>query len=113
MKTILISRPRSKLRGVGKRAEIDFCLIHLEDSGEFQLVIGEAKSDGGEIDSDDIANAISIRAQFASKNIDCCLMFSKTADHFQERELNLFQEIDRQGIPLVLLTSNELESYYP
>jgi len=76
-------------------------------------VIGEAKSDGGEIDSDDIANAISIRAQFASKNIDCCLMFSKTADHFQERELNLFQEIDRQGIPLVLLTSNELESYYP
>src|SRR5262245_16025929 len=102
-----------KVEGVGKRAEIDFCLIHLEDSGEFQLVIGEAKSDGGEIDSDDIANAISIRAQFASKNIDCCLMFSKTADHFQERELNLFQEIDRQGIPLVLLTSNELESYYP
>jgi hypothetical protein len=98
---------------VGKPAEIDFCVIHLQDSGEFQLVIGEAKSDGGEIDSDDIATAIRIRAQFASNNIACYLMFSKTADRFRDGELQLFREIDRQHIPLVLLTSSELESYYP
>jgi hypothetical protein len=102
-----------KVEGLAKPAEMDLCLIHLEDSGEFQLVIGEAKSEGGEIDSDDIANAMGIRAQFAAKNIACCLMFSKTAHHFQESELNLFRELDRKDIPLVLLTSNELESYYP
>lgn len=100
-----------------KRCEIDFCILQYALSNieeKFEIGIGECKSEGGKIVQDDIENLLLIREKLRSiHNLKCYLIFSKTSDGFSSDEINLFNNLLSERVPLILLTNSELEPYEP
>lgn len=105
--------PSLKLVGESKSCEIDFCVLQYGRRGKIQLAIGECKSKGGLIDQKDIENLKFVRDKIKNLNIDCYLVFSKTAEKFEQSEIELFKKLKEENIPIILLTNKELEAYHP
>lgn len=95
-----------------RRCEVDYAILSYSDES-IECVLGEAKSTGGAIDENDIKNLILIRNQLEDSGIRTYLSFSKAADKFTSTELQLFHELHRDNVPMILMTNNELEPYEP
>jgi hypothetical protein len=92
--------------------EIDFIVVHY-GRGEISLAIGEAKSAGGKIDSDDVAHMKAVAGAVSSIGIRPYLVFSKTADSFSAQEIEMFRALRKEQHHVILLTNKEIEPYYP
>jgi hypothetical protein len=108
-----IYSPSLKLVSENKSCEIDFCILQYERGDKIQLGIGECKSEGGVIDQKDIENLKFVRDKINSLNNDCYLIFSKTAEKFEQSEIDLFKKVKEENIPIILLTNKEMEPYHP
>jgi hypothetical protein len=92
--------------------EIDFIAIN-HHREEISCGLGEAKAAGGEIDANDIGNLKAVADALRKAGIGPYLIFSKTADAFLPKELELFRAVRDEGYDVILLTNAELEPYYP
>jgi len=108
-----IYSPSLKLISENKSCEIDFCILQHQRGDKIQLGIGECKSEGGIIDQEDVDNLKFIWNKVKSLNIDCYLVFSKTAEKFEQSEIDLFKKVKGENIPIILLTNKEMEPYHP
>jgi DNA-directed RNA polymerase subunit RPC12/RpoP len=97
------------------KREIDFCLLNTNRyDGEIEIGIAESKSEGGNIDIEDIEFMKLVRDKFQENNIECYLIFSKTSDQFTFDEIKLFEEeLYKRDVPFILFTNKELEPYRP
>ena len=97
------------------KREIDFCLLNTNKyDGEIEIGIAESKSEGGNIDIEDIEFMKLVRDKFQENNIECYLIFSKTSDQFTFDEIKLFEEeLYKRDVPFILFTNKELEPYRP
>jgi len=107
-----IYSPSLNLKSRDKSCEIDFCILYYRKD-KIQLGIGECKSEGGIIDQKDIDNLKFVWNKIKNLNIDCYLVFSKTAEKFEQLEIDLFKKVKKENIPIILLTNKELEPYHP
>ncbi|WP_448589089.1 hypothetical protein [Thermodesulfobium sp.] len=101
------------LTSENRSCEIDFCILQFQEGGKIQLGIGECKSEGGLIDQKDVDNLKFVWNKIKNLNIDCYLVFSKTAEKFKQSEIDLFKKVKEENIPIILLTNKEMEPYYP
>lgn len=95
--------------------EIDFAVVNRDTYGmesPIEIAVGECKNEGGEITQEDIDNLKKVRTKFNTNNLKCFLIFSKTADSFTDNEINLFKELGKENIPIILFTNKELESLH-
>jgi len=106
-----IYSPSLKLISENKSCEIDFCILQYQRGDKIQLGIGECKSEGGVIDQEDVDNLKFIWNKVKSLNIDCYLVFSKTAEKFEQSEIDLFKKVKEENIPIILLTNKEMEPH--
>jgi hypothetical protein len=102
-----------KLISENKSCEIDFCILQYQRGGKIQSGIGECKSEGGIIGQEDVDNLKFVWNKVKSLNIDCYLVFSKTAEKFEQSEIDLFKKVKEENIPIILLTNKEMELYHP
>lgn len=93
--------------------EIDFCILQYTIEQQIQIGIGEAKSKGRRIDKKNIENMLEVRKKLEKIGLKCFLIFSKTAEKFEDKEIELFEKLSDDNIPCILLTNNELEPYHP
>lgn len=90
--------------------EIDFCVLkRLRDRVE--IGIGECKT-GGPIDHRDLDNLKKVRENLVDAGLDCYITLAKTTNDFTEEETELFSRVAGEGIPLILLTKQEMEQTY-
>lgn len=109
-----IYSPSLKLRIKNKKeCEVDFVVLQYERGNEIQLAIGECKSEGGAINKEDIENLKMVREMVNKIGVNCYLVFSKTAKEFTNEEIKLFKQLQKEKIPVILLTNRELEPYHP
>jgi hypothetical protein len=101
--------------------EADLCVLqyirHEQASWDIQskleIGIGECKDEGGIINDNDVQNLTEVYRRLNTEDIRCYLIFSKAADNFNEREIELFKRLKKDDIPLILFTNKELEPYHP
>ncbi len=103
----------SKLGNGNISCEIDFCILQYQRRDKIQLGIGECKSEGGVIDQKDVDNLKVVRDKIENLNIDCYLVFSRVSEKFEQSEIDLFKQLKKENIPIILLTNKELEPYHP
>jgi hypothetical protein len=92
--------------------EIDFMVIE-HSRREIEWAIGEAKSAGGEIDTNDIENMKAVADKLKTIGAYVYLIFAKAADSFTQKEIELFEATKKQGYRVILLTNKEIEPYDP
>ncbi len=105
----------TKLDGDGVDCESDFVAIVKDSrSSKLEICIGECKSGGGEINQEDCDKLTAV-ADTIKKNdqLDCCILFAKTAEDFTDTEKSLFKSLIEKGYRIVLFTNRELEPYEP
>ena len=68
---------------------------------------------GGEINGKDVQSLKAAADALKKANIAPYLVFSKTADEFLPREIDLFRTTRKEGYDVVLFTNAELEPYHP
>lgn len=95
-----------------------------------EIVIGECKSPGlrekensqtildntkkkYQISDKDIENMVKVKEFLDDSGFRSYLLFSTTAKKFSEDEIKRFKALDKQRVPLILFTANELEPYFP
>lgn len=96
-----------------KKFETDLCVLQYERGRSIEVGIAECKSQGGEIEQEDIDNLKSARAALIGKQLDCVLIFAKTANEFTADEMERFRTLAAEEIPMILLTNRELEPFDP
>lgn len=96
----------------GQRCEIDFMIVRRHRESGIEWALGEAKSEGGQIDENDIQNLMRVKAKLEAINVAPHLVFSKTADLFQPAELELLKAL-KEDASVILLTNKEMEPYDP
>jgi hypothetical protein len=101
------------IKGPTWKCEADFIAAHSDRREGIEWIFGEAKSEGGCIDVNDIENASRLVNAVREQGMTGHAAFIKTANSFQESELNLFRQLSDAGIPPVLFTNRELEPYQP
>lgn len=103
-----------KLNGEGINCETDLFVMQEKYSNDFEMGIGECKSDGGVITKDDCDKLKAVAKKLACLKEDAkvYIIFSKTADAFLAEEIKLFKELSKE-VNLVLFTNKELELYHP
>jgi hypothetical protein len=92
--------------------EIDFVALY-HRGREISCGIGEAKASGGEINGKDVQSLKAAADALKKANIAPYLVFSKTADEFLPREIDLFRTTRKEGYDVLLFTNAELEPYHP
>lgn len=92
--------------------EIDFMFVE-HRRRKIEWALGEAKSDGGEIDAKDVENMKAVADKLKTIGAHTYLIFAKTADSFTQKELDLFAATKKQGYRIILLTNKEIEPYHP
>lgn len=95
------------------KCEIDFCILHYNYREKIELGIAECKSEGQEINQQDINNLKAIQDEIEKLQIDCYLIFAKTTDQFKPKEIELFKSLKQEERKLIILSNKELESYHP
>ena len=97
-----------------KKCESDFVLIaQAPHSKNLQVVIGECKSDGGEITADDVTKLSAVADALRTVGCEAFILLAKTSNFTPE-------EIERckgarapNGHRVILLAKRELEPYDP
>lgn len=105
----LVYSPALNLTGDSIKCETDFCVLQYQKGQAIELGIGECKSYGGKIVQEDIDNLKRVYAKFKGTEIQCYLVFSKTADQFDPEEVDLYRGLVSEKIPIVLFLNKELE----
>lgn len=111
--TQLLYENSCNLKGQGVTCETDLIALVPGENMRPQVLIGECKSEGTEIDENDVNNLIEVQKIIEGSGIKCFLIFSKTAERFSDKELGYFNKPSDLGIPVILFTSKELESLGP
>jgi hypothetical protein len=93
--------------------EVDFSVFQYGRGKRVQVAIGECKDSGGNIDHNDLGNLKVVRQKLVEAGFDCFITLAKTADTFDPDELELFREVAKDGLKLILLTNREMEPYSP
>lgn len=96
-----------------KKCEIDFCILQYDRGDKIQLGIAECKSEGQNINQQDIDNLKQVQDDINKLGIDCYIIFSKTADNYGGEEIVLFNSLKTEGRKFVILSNKELEPYHP
>jgi len=96
-----------------RKCEIDFCILEYSSDTKIQLGIAECKSEGQKIDHKDIDNLKAIQDEIEKLQIDCYLIFSKTADKYDDDEIELFKVLNEEKRKPIILSNKELEPYHP
>ncbi len=103
-----------KLSGAGVDCEIDFAVLKYDPHRSIDLCIGECKSSGGIFEQDDCNKLVSVYKKITAEDqIQCYITFSKTADNFTAEEIERFKKLQKDKIPIILMTNRELEPYHP
>ena len=95
------------------KCEIDFCVLQYSRGQTIQLGIAECKSKGQKINPQDIENLKTIQDAIEKINIDCFLIFAKTADYYETEEIELFKSLRAENRKFIILSNKELEPYHP
>lgn len=101
------------LRLDSKKFEVDLCVLQYHRGRSIEVGIAECKSQGGEIEQEDIEHLKLARTALTSKGLDCVLIFSKTANEFTAVEMERFKALATEDISMILLTNTELEPFDP
>jgi len=98
----------------GLSCETDLAVLQYGRRDEFEIGIGECKSEGGTIDAADCKNLGEVADRLAALSVapQVYLILAKASDSFSEEELGLFRNLAKQR-ELVLFTNRELELYHP
>ncbi|MDD4901728.1 MAG: hypothetical protein PHE24_01190 [Patescibacteria group bacterium] len=96
-----------------KKCEIDFCVLQHDRGDKIQLGIAECKSEGQEVNQQDVNNLKRVQDDINKVGIDCYIIFSKTADNYEASEIELFRTLKNEGRKFVILSNKELEPYHP
>jgi hypothetical protein len=96
-----------------KKCEIDFCILQYDRGDKIQLGIAECKSESQNINQRDIDNLKQVQDDINKLGIDCYIIFSKTADSYDENEIALFNSLRTENRRFVILSNKELEPYHP
>jgi hypothetical protein len=99
------------IEGVPK-CEIDFMAVHYRGS-KIDWALGEAKSAGGKIDADDVTHMKAVAEKLKATGVRPHLVFSKTADSFSAKEIDLFRTAKAENYSVILFTNKEIEPYNP
>lgn len=94
----------------GLSCESDFVLL-VEEEGEtksLQLVIGECKSEGGQVTQEDVNNMKAIAESFPAHQIRVFIVFSKTGD-FSKEEIDHCRTAQTDPPRVILFSRRELE----
>ena len=107
--------PALNLTAPDLKCEIDFCGLKFDRllDNVAQLVFGECKDEGGLINDEDIANLEDVWKKLKVKGIMSFIVFSKTASQFIDSEIELFRKLNSRDVPMILLTTRELEILNP
>jgi hypothetical protein len=84
----LIHTPSMTLKTDSMSCESDLCILRYGGWRGIEIGIGECKSEGGSITEEDVEHLATIRENLVAKELNCYLIFSKTADSFTRDELN-------------------------
>jgi len=95
------------------KCEIDFCVLHYDQGKNIQLGIAECKSERQRINQQDIDNLKQVQDKVNRFGFDCYIIFSKTADSYEQDELDLFKSLKNEHRKFVILSNKELEQYHP
>lgn len=90
--------------------ETDFVLVRRDFSDITQCVIGECKSQGGEIQEADVANLFSVAECLKKIGVEPYVLFAKTSEGFTREEVSLLKAAP--GSRIILFTRRELESWH-
>ncbi len=96
-----------------RQCETDLVVLSYGHREGIEMALGECKDEGGVITEQDVANLRLAWTQFQASRITAYLIFAKTTDAFTQEELALFRALQRDHIPVILLTNRELEPYEP
>jgi hypothetical protein len=97
-----------------KKCESDFVLLaQAPQSKNLQVVIGECKSDGGEITTDDVIKLCAVADTLGSIDCDPFIVFAKTSNFTAEEIERCKGARTPNGHRVILLAKRELEPYYP
>jgi len=96
-----------------KPCETDLCVVQHQQRDRIEIGIGECKGDRGHISSEDVENLKATNAKLTAMDLECVLIFAKTADDSYRNEIQLFRQLRDDNIPIVLLTNKETEPYEP
>lgn len=103
--------PALRVQGEKVNCEIDLCILQYGIGDSIEVGIAECKSEGGKITQEDVINLKSVRDRLNEVGISCVLIFSKTANRFDIKEIELFKTLDDDNIRCVLLLNKELEPF--
>ncbi len=111
----MIHCPALNLSAPDLKCEIDFCGLKFNRTLDnvAQIVFGECKDEGGLINDEDIANLEDVWKKLKVKGIKSFIVFSKTASQFIDSEIELFRKLNSRDVPMILLTTRELENLNP
>ena len=97
-----------------KKCESDFVLIaKAPQSKNLQVVIGECKSDGGEITADDLTKLSAVADALGSVDCEAFMLFAKTSNFTPEEIERCKGARNPNGNRIILLAKRELEPYDP
>ncbi len=93
--------------------EIDFLgIIPAMSQGQAEIVLGECKDEGGQIDAKDVENMRRLADAFPRKRFDVFIVFAKLAP-FSDDEIALAKSLnEKYHQRVVLLTDRELEPFH-
>jgi hypothetical protein len=102
------------LHGQGITCETDLAVLNYGRRDQFEVGVGECKSDGGSINADDCRKLKEVASRLAkvTGTAAAYIVFAKTSDGFRPDELTLFREL-AADVDLILFTNRELELYHP
>jgi len=90
-----------------KPCETDLCVVQHQQRDRIEIGIGECKGDRGHISSEDVENLKATNAKLTAMDLECVLIFAKTADDSYRNEIQLFRQLRDDNIPIVLLTKRQ------
>jgi hypothetical protein len=102
-----------EFQGEGIKCETDFAVLQHRRADEIEMAIGECKGKG-RINAEDMRKMRSVYDRLRTiRRVEPYIILSKTADAFEDDEIELFKKVNNDGIPFVLFTNRELEPYHP
>jgi hypothetical protein len=101
-----------QLTGPGLDAEADFVMLTADHAG-CCVIMGEAKSEGGEFTEDDATKLLAAARRLENIGVQCMVAYVKTADSFRAEEIERLRGLHAQGIQVIMLCNSELEPQQP
>jgi len=111
-KKLFLPSLKLKIKDMKKELEIDLLCIIQGFNQQPEIVLGECKAAGGEIDKNDIENLIALADKISSQFFKVYILISKMA-YFKAEEIELCRQINKgTDFRAILLTHDEVEPYH-